>query len=133
MPERISLTLAEVVEIDRLLIEEFGGSHGVRDQGGLESAGYRPKTGYYNNLAEEAAALAESLANNHTFFDGNKRIRFSATDTILRINGYYLDMETMSTHDFITESIARGEFRFSLIRDWISEAMRPLLGQGENG
>jgi death-on-curing protein len=72
MPERISLTLAEVVEIDRLLIEEFGGSHGVRDQGGLESAGYRPKTGYYNNLAEEAAALAESLANNHAFLMGTR-------------------------------------------------------------
>lgn len=126
MPAHFYLTLAEVTEMHGILIEEFGGSQGIRDQGSLESAVYRPQIGYYNNLAEEAAALMESLANNHAFVDGNKRISFAATDTFLRLNGHYLDVESKPAHDFITDKIARGEFRFDLIRDWISEVMRPL-------
>ena len=117
----------------RLLIDEFGGSHGIRDQVGLESAVYRPQIGYYNDLAEEAAALMESLVNNHAFFDGNKRISFAATDTFLRLNGYYLDVDAKSTQDFMTESIGRSEFRFDLIRDWISDAMRQLPEQDQSG
>jgi len=69
MAERIYLTVAEALEMHRQLIEEFGGSHGLRDQGGLEAAIFRPQIGYYNNLAEDAATLMESLANNHAFVD----------------------------------------------------------------
>jgi death-on-curing protein len=61
------------------LIERFGGSHGLRDQGALESALARPQTGYYLDLIEEAAALWESLSQNHPFIDGNKRIAITAT------------------------------------------------------
>src|SRR5437016_3996001 len=73
MVERAYLTVAEAIEMHRQLIEEFGGSHGLRDRGRLEAAIFRPQIGYYNSLAEEAAALIESLANNHAFVDGNKR------------------------------------------------------------
>jgi death on curing protein len=45
----------------------------------LEAAVFRPQTGYYNDLSEEAAALLESLVNNHAFLDGNKRVGFAAT------------------------------------------------------
>jgi death on curing protein len=120
------LTLAEVIEMHHQLIEEFGGAHALREQGSLESAVFRPQIGYYNNLAEEAAAFMESLANNHAFLDGNKRICFAAADTFLRVNGFYLDVEAKATHDFITEQIAKGAFRFDLIRDWITGVMRPL-------
>lgn len=120
------LTPAEVIEMHRLLIEEFGGTHGTRDQGGLEFAVYRPQIGYYNSLAEEAAALMESLVNNHAFIDGNKRISFAATDTFLRLNGDYLDVEPHTTRDFISSKIADGEFRFDLILDWVSGVMRQL-------
>jgi len=60
-------------------VERYGGSHGVRDQGLLEAALYRPQTGYYADLIEEAAALWESLAQNHPFIDGDKRTAFAAT------------------------------------------------------
>lgn len=126
------LTVAEVVEMHRELIDEFGGAHGIRDQGSLESAVYRPQIGYYNTLIEEASALMESLANNHAFFDGNKRISFAATDTFLRLNGYYLQVEAKATHNFITEKIADGAFRFNLIRKWISTAIRPLPDDTED-
>ena len=66
------LTVAEVYQMQSLLIESFGGMHGVRDKNAIESAVFRPQTGYYNSLAEEAVALMESLGNNHGFIDGNK-------------------------------------------------------------
>jgi len=61
------LSVDEVVEIDRLLIKRFGGADGIRDLGLLESALYRPRTGYYENLVDMAAAMFESLINNHPF------------------------------------------------------------------
>jgi Fic/DOC family len=74
-------------ETHRLLIEEFGGLGGIRDMGLLESAVLRAQNGYYSGLIEEASALMESLANNHAFIDGNKRISFVMTDAMLRANG----------------------------------------------
>jgi death-on-curing protein len=119
-------TVAEAVEIHRQLIEEFGGSYGLLDQGRLEAALSRPQTGYYNNLLEKAAALMESLANNHPFLDGNKRVSFALADTFLRVNGFYLEVDPSSAHKFITEAIGTGEFRFDRIREWISSHVKPL-------
>src|SRR5579863_1509950 len=72
------LTMAEVLAMHADQIERYGGSHGVRDPGLVEAALYRPQTGYYADLIEEAAALWESLAQNHAFIDGNKRTAFAA-------------------------------------------------------
>lgn len=126
MPERVYPTVAEATEIHRQLVEEFGGSHGLRDRGRLEAAIFRPQSGYYSDLSEEAAALMESLANNHAFVDGNKRASFTVTDTFLRLNGLYLEVEPLGAHKFITEAIGRGEFRFAAIRDWIRANLRQL-------
>ena len=126
MPERIFLTVAEVLEMHRQLIEEFGGTHGLRDRGLLEAAVFRPQSGYYEDLLHEAAALMESLANNHAFLDGNKRISFAATDTFLRLNGLYLELDPFAAHSFITESISKREFRLRRIREWLTQHARPL-------
>jgi death on curing protein len=120
MPARLYLTVAEGFTMQRALIEEFGGIQGVRDQGLLESAVFRPQMGYYNSLAEEAAALMESLASNHAFQDGNKRIALTAADTFLEMNGSYLQVDAREAHKFITEAIAKGEFRFGAILHWIN-------------
>ena len=58
------LTVAEIYRMQYRLIEMFGGRQGIRDQGAVEAAVFRPQTGYYNSIEEEAAALMESLANN---------------------------------------------------------------------
>lgn len=126
MPGRIYLTVAEAKEFHRLLIEEFGGTAGLRDEGRLEAALFRPQTGYYATLAEEAAALMESLANNHPFVDGNKRISFALTDTFLRLNGFYLDADAQEAYKFITEAMSKGGFRFDAIHDWLSSHLKPL-------
>ena len=88
------LTKEEVLAIHESSINEFGGLHGLRDENSLESAIMRPKSGYYKNIKEEASALMESGAINHSFVDGNKRISFFATDVFLRLNGYYINCKT---------------------------------------
>src|SRR6202451_1127779 len=107
------LTVAEVYQMQHRLIDIFGGMHGVRDKNAVEAAVFRPQTGYYNSLEEEAAALMESLGNNHGFLGGNKRIAFTATDVFLRRNGFYIEVEAKAGHEFIYGSMDRGEFRFA--------------------
>lgn len=126
MPEHAFLTVAEAIEMHRQLIEDFGGMHGLRDRARLEAAIFRPQTGYYDDLIHEAAALMESLANHHAFLDGNKRISFAATDTFLRINGQYLEVDALQAHKFIMESLSKGRFRIGEIREWMTEHVRAL-------
>jgi len=120
------LTKDEVVVIHKNLIDEFGGLHGIRDNNSLESAVMRPQSGYYEDIYEEASALMESLASNHSFVDGNKRISFFATDVFLRMNGYYIDCETEEAYKFFIENLEKNTFRFSNILNWLKENSRSL-------
>ena len=124
MPEREYLTVAEVYRMQHRLIDLFGGMHGIRDRAAVESAVFRPQTGYYDSVEEEAAALMESLGMNHGFLDGNKRIAFTAADVFLRRNGFYLDVKTEEGHQFIEGSLERQEFRFGRILQWIREHVK---------
>lgn len=126
MAERIYLTVAEVLTIHRLQIEEYGGAPEIRDRGLLESAVFRPQIGYYNNIEEEAAALMESLTNDHAFLDGNKRAAFASVHTFLLVNGYDLTVDPLSAFNFISEALSKGEFRFGLILRWIGDHIIPL-------
>ncbi|MEQ8689284.1 MAG: type II toxin-antitoxin system death-on-curing family toxin [Pseudomonadales bacterium] len=103
------LTLEEVLEIHATLIAEFGAPPGVRDLGLLESALYRPRTGYYDDLVEMAAALFESLLMNHPFVDGNKRVAFFAVDIFLRINEAKVSVDAHVAHAEIISIIEHGE------------------------
>jgi death-on-curing protein len=113
------LTMAEVLAIHADQIERYGGSHGVRDFGVLEAALYRPQTGYYADLIEEAAALWESLSQNHPFVDGNKRVAFAATYTFLAINGARLMASAEETHAFVAGVYDAGEFGFDKLVPWL--------------
>lgn len=75
--------------------ERYGGATGLRDAGALEAALHRPQTGYYDTLVHEAAALLESLVQNHPFVDGNKRVAFAIT-VFLRINGYRIAADSQT-------------------------------------
>jgi death on curing protein len=119
-----NLTVAEVYHMQHRLIELFGGLHGVRDAGAIEAAVFRPQTGYYESAEEEAAALMESLGMNHGFLEGNKRIAFTAADVFLRRNGFYLDVAADEGYHFIEGSIARQEFRFAKILEWIRQHLK---------
>jgi death on curing protein len=121
------LTVAEVYRMQHRLIELFGGLHGVRDKGAVEAAVFRPQTGYYNSIEEEAAALMESLGNNHGFVDGNKRIAFTATDVFLRRNGFYIEVNAEDGHTFVYGSMDRHEFGFAQILEWIRQHIKPAV------
>jgi death-on-curing protein len=113
------LTLAEVLAIHQDQIRRYGGSDGVRDPGQLEAALYRPQTGYYTNAVEEAAALWESLAQNHPFLDGNKRTAFAAMVTFLAINGIELIAEPAATYVFIAGLYQTKSFGFPQLLAWL--------------
>jgi death-on-curing protein len=128
MAERGYLTVAEVIAIHHYQIEEYGGEHGMLNQGALEAAVFRPQTGYYNDLSEEAAALLESLVNNHAFLDGNKRVGFAAAHTFLLVNGFDLDVTSKAAFEFMMKSMSEGKFRFALLHEWIAAHLVPPPG-----
>ena len=119
------LTMADVLAIHADLIDRYGGTFGLRDPGLLEAALYRPQTGYYADLVEEAAALWESLAQNHPFVDGNKRIAFAAAYTFLAINGVAVDASADETFAFIDGLYRRTAFQFDELVPWLRAHTRP--------
>ena len=121
------LSLDEVLAIHDRLIEKFGGLAGVRDLGMLESALYRPQTGYYDGITDMSAALFESLLMNHPFIDGNKRVAFFSTDIFLRLNGYCIKVESNSAHAFIISLLESNQVDFDALRDWIRRFLYPAI------
>jgi death-on-curing protein len=119
------LTFAEVLAIHDDQIERYGGSPGVRDPGLLEAALFRPQTGYYADLIEEAAALWESLAQNHPFIDGNKRVAFAATYTFLAINGMRITADAEAAYDFIAALYEANDFAFENLTAWLRTNVAP--------
>ena len=117
------LSLDEVVAIHDRLIEDFGGSSGIRDFGLLESALYRPQTGYYRDIAEMAAALFESLLMNHPFVDGNKRVAFFTVDIFLRLNGWRLQVEPGPAHTLLIGLLERNVCDFEHLLPWLRQSM----------
>ena len=120
------LSLDEVIAIHARSLDRFGGSAGIRDAGLLESALYRPQTGYYADLAEMSAALFESLLMNHPFVDGNKRVAFFATDVFLRLNGWKLKVEADAAHTFLVGLLERDAVSFDELARWIRASMHRL-------
>lgn len=113
------LTVIEVLTIHAIQIEEFGGSDGVRDFGALEAAVFRPQTGYYDDVIAEAAALLESLIQNHPFLDGKKRTAVAAADVHLRMNGLALGGDSMAHHRFIMDLMSAGDLDWRSLDEWL--------------
>jgi len=114
-------TLTETVELHSKLIERFGGKNGVRDLGLLESALWRPQSGYYNTLSLQAAALLQSLTQNHAFIDGNKRVAFATTAIFLRMNGYRLKVDTDNGEIFMIETVIKNKASIEVIAAWLEK------------
>ena len=110
--------MEEALEIHKRLIFRFGGQDGMRDLGLLESALFRPQTGYYESLPDMASALMESLLLNHAFVDGNKRAAFFITDVFLRMNGYRLKVEPKSAAQVIEGYAASSKRDRAELLEW---------------
>jgi death-on-curing protein len=120
------LGVDEAEAMHQRLIEEFGGPPGLRDRGLLDSALHRPRTGYYADVAEMAAALFESLLINHPFIDGNKRIAFFAADVFLRLNGWRIAVEADAAHAFLIGLLERGDRNFEKLLQWLRKSLHRL-------
>jgi len=120
------LSLDEAIAIHERLIDKFGGTPGLRDRGLLESALYRPQTGYYEDLTEMAAALFESLISNHAFVDGNKRIAFFTCDIFLRLNGWKLKVDSDNGYAFIVGSLESNKCNYDHLVPWIRQHLEKL-------
>jgi death on curing protein len=118
-------TVEEVVAVHAQLIARFGGSLGVRDRGALESAVARPQTGYYSDIIQEAAALWESLSQNHPFVDGNKRVAVTVTAAFLRVNGHRLEFEDIEAFSFLIGLYETGNLRFKELEAWLRQHTLP--------
>lgn len=113
------LTLEETLHLHQRLLERFGGLSGVRDLGLLQSALARPQTGYYESLSLQAAALLQSLALNHSFVDGNKRVAFAATAIFLLMNGQRLKVSPDNGESFLIEKVIQAKIDLQVIATWI--------------
>ncbi len=120
-PRRETLypTLDEALFVHERLIEGFGGVAGVLDLGLLEAALVRPRSGFYETLSMQAAALMQSLACNHAFVDGNKRVAFALTAVFLRTNGYRLVVDADTAERFIIDEVIVGHAGLETISTWL--------------
>ena len=118
------LTTIEVLSIHAIMIKKYGGAPGLRDLGALEAALFRPRTGYYSDIICHAAALMESLAINHPFIDGNKRVAFAVVDVFLRINKSQLVAENNKIHKEMMKMFDTQTFDYDHIEPWL----RKLVG-----
>ena len=114
-------TVEETISIHARLIARFGGSDGLRDRAALESALARPRCVYYIDLIQEAAALWESLSQNHAFVDGNKRVAVTMSAAFLRVNGYRLEFKDSDAFSFLLDLYETGRMRFDELDRWLRQ------------
>ena len=122
------LTLGEVVDLHRAVIEATGGAAGIRDLGALESALAQPRASFagvdlHASLADKAAALCFSLVNNHAFIDGNKRIGHAATETFLILNGSEIDA-LVDEQERLMLDLASGRLTREQLAAWLLAHLR---------
>ena len=116
----------DILAIHADQIARYGGGEGIRDLGLLEAALFRPQTGHYPILIDEAAALWESLSQNHPFVDGNKRTAFAATYVFLAINGLEITATDDEAQDFVLGLYDTSSVTFENLRVWLDENTKAL-------
>ena len=123
------LSLPEVLELHRSVIDRWGGATGIRDLGALESALAQPRQSFagqdlYPDITSKAAALCFSLVLNHPFVDGNKRIGHAAMETFLIVNGYEV-RATVDEQERIMLDLTAGNLSRDIFAEWIKQHTGP--------
>jgi death-on-curing protein len=118
------LSVTEVLDLHRRLIEQSGGSPGLRDRGALVSAVRQPQMQFggeelYSSLAEKAAALGFALIQNHPFVDGNKRTGHASMEVFLRLNGREI-IASVDEQERLAINVADGTFSRDELAEWLS-------------
>lgn len=118
------LSLSEVLQIHRRLIESFGGASGIRDLGALKSAVAQPRATFggkdlYPTATKKAGSLCFSIVRNHAFVDGNKRVGHAAMEVLLYLNGYEIDA-SIDEQEKIILAVAAGELDRLGFTAWVN-------------
>lgn len=119
------LTLIEVLELHRRILEQTGGASGIRDISLLESAIAQPRMTFggedlYPGLLEKAVALGFSIIMNHPFVDGNKRTGHAATETFLVLNGTEINA-SVDEQERVVLAITSGELGREVFLEWLQQ------------
>jgi len=119
------LTLIEVLELHRKILEQSGGALGIRDMGLLESAIAQPRMTFggedlYPSLLEKAAALGFSIIMNHPFVDGNKRTGHAVTETFLVLNRLEIS-SSVDEQERMVLAIVSGELGREAFVEWLQQ------------
>jgi death-on-curing protein len=122
------LVLIEVIELHRQIIEQSGGSLGIRDLGAVESALAQPRMTFggeelYPTLVDKAAAIGFSLIMNHPFIDGNKRIGHAAMEVFLVMNGLEIEASVNEQEEIIL-SLASGQLEREAFTQWLKSHVK---------
>lgn len=118
-----SLTLGEVVDLHRRVIEQSGGAPGVRDLGLLQSALAQPAATFagadlHAGVTQKAAALGFAIVANHAFVDGNKRVGHAAMEVFLLLNGLEITAP-VDEQERIVLGVASGEISRDALARWL--------------
>lgn len=124
------LTLGEVLDLHRRVIEQSGGAGGVCELGSVQSAIAQPQMSFggaelYPTVESKATALCFSLVMNHPFVDGNKRIGHAAMETFLVLNGWEISAEVDDAEAVILK-LAAGDVSREELLDWVTSHIQRL-------
>ncbi|BAU05268.1 type II toxin-antitoxin system death-on-curing family toxin [Fischerella sp. NIES-3754] len=119
------LTLKEILELYQRIIEQSGGSAGISNLNGLESAIAQPQMTFageelYPSIPEKAVALGFSLIKNHPFIDGNKRIGHAAMEVFLVLNCFEISA-AMDEQEQVILKVASGELGREEFTEWLGK------------
>jgi death-on-curing protein len=122
------LAVGQVLALHEQQLRRYGGSTGLRDRGARESALARPAATFggedlYPDIPDKAAALMHSLALNHPFVDGNKRVAAFAAIIFVESNGH----EFLATLDELVETtlaVAEGKMAVEALTIWFRQRLR---------
>ncbi|MBW4593594.1 MAG: type II toxin-antitoxin system death-on-curing family toxin [Brasilonema angustatum HA4187-MV1] len=125
-------SIKEVLQLYHRIIEQSGGSAGISNIGGLESALAQPQMTFageelYPTIVEKASALGFSLIKNHCFVDGNKRIGHAAMEVFLVLNGFEINAAVDEQEQVILQ-VASGELGRDEFTEWLRSHITPKSG-----
>lgn len=128
----VFLSLEQVLDIHRRVIERYGGTHGLRDQRLLESALAQPRqsafqSDIYPTIPEKGAALAFFISENQPFLDGNKRTAAVAWISFLRLNGFDLKVTNEEAYNAVM-GLASKAWDKKRFFDWVGQSISPAPG-----
>lgn len=119
------LSAEEILRLHFQVIEDFGGSHGVRSEGRLKSVVLAPRQSVfcidqYQTMHEKAAVYVRNIIGDHPFADGNKRTGMVVAGIFLMRNGYEVDCENQQLEDFAVK-VATDKLDVPVIASWLEE------------